>query len=603
MSKDVDRSQVFKTTRVRTALKNDGSWIQKSKEEKGEQDEARTAPAVERRPAPVRQNSYVLFTAKKFELVDPPLSSPLQETQLSSSEGDSANQANGDVIPLQKNAQPEGSTVAATDDTKPQAPTEELIQNGEAQLQKIVANTAAENKEEYADTPVDQSNVEPSKRAAEVSADVHVAEHIQHGEAQTVYQAVSPVEPAEQPVANTTAENKGEYTDTVAEQSNVEHSEVRVSAVVEVKPQEEPSVETDLENAAHLEDVGVESAEPPAEKSCNKGPPEHSAEEIVKAEAVVEPLPEASDVVRATLVVLKNSQEADPDLLVESASESPIYCATEAATEGSCERCPPEKSTAEIVEVVAEVVVEASPETPAVSKATPRDEAALQSTGEPILDFVSESPIHSAAETADKSVEPKVESAAPTEPALKARAGEVVEGEVQPVNNVVVERSAEPAPENSADRVMELSIEDALEPADKVCDGAIELTDALDVPPSTAEAVPEPVEDPKQTHSEDSKVNHSDDTNITEMFQKPREELPSTHTLKQTSDGKAVCSFCDQVIDGNIKITLSEPVVICHPDCLKCGVCAKILGDLLTPMFLHDQVIHCGGCFAKALKA
>lgn len=71
----------------------------------------------------------------------------------------------------------------------------------------------------------------------------------------------------------------------------------------------------------------------------------------------------------------------------------------------------------------------------------------------------------------------------------------------------------------------------------------------------------------------------------------------------------------------------------CHPDCLKvcsvllsricgyllndrpvshmmlifrvflqCGVCAKALGDLLTPMFLCNQVIQCDGCFAIALK-
>lgn len=96
-------------------------------------------------------------------------------------------------------------------------------------------------------------------------------------------------------------------------------------------------------------------------------------------------------------------------------------------------------------------------------------------------------------------------------------------------------------------------------------------------------------------------------------------------------DGKAVCSFCDQVIIGNVKITFNEPHMTCHEHCLKvcifcletwfisvvyeqidmhnvdyilqCGVCAKALGDLVTPIFLHDQVIHCGGCFAKALKA
>ncbi|XP_056253781.1 fibrous sheath CABYR-binding protein isoform X1 [Seriola aureovittata] len=549
MSKDVDRNQVFRTTRVRTALKNDGSWIQKSSQEKDEQDEARTDHAVETKPAPVRKKSYVLSTAMKYESVDSPLSPPLEKTQLSPSEGDSANPANADVIPLQNDAQPEGSTVETADYTKPQAATEELIQNGKVQIEKIVANTAAEIS--------DVAGTGESKDPAEVPA----------------------------------------------------------ALAVELKAQEEPSVETDPANEAHLEDAGVESTKPSAEGSSNKCPPEHAAEDIFKAVAVVvvESSPDTIDVIHTTPgeeAALQNHVEADPDLPVQSVSESPTHCATETAAEGSCERCPPEQSTEEIVEAVAEVVVESSPETPAVNNATPRDKAALQGTVEPILDAVSESPTQSAAETTVNRVESEVESAAPTEPDLKVSSEEVIECEIQPVNNTVVEQSAEPASENSAVGVMELSIEDALEPAsdtgaDKLCDRAIELTDELDVEPPTAEAVPTPVEDPKQSHSEESKVNQSD-TNTTEMFQKPREELPSKHTLKDTrytSDGRAICSFCDQVIDGNIKISLNEPLVTCHPDCLQCGVCAKVLGDLLTPMFLHDQVIHCGGCFAKAFKA
>lgn len=35
---------------------------------------------------------------------------------------------------------------------------------------------------------------------------------------------------------------------------------------------------------------------------------------------------------------------------------------------------------------------------------------------------------------------------------------------------------------------------------------------------------------------------------------------------------------------------------------LQCGVCARALGDMLTPMFLKDQVIQCGVCFSEAVK-
>ncbi|XP_022618424.1 uncharacterized protein LOC111234556 [Seriola dumerili] len=283
MSKDVDRGQVFRTTRVRTVLKNDGSWIQKSSQEKDEQDEARTDHAVETKPAPVRQKSYVLSTAMKFESVDSPLSPPLEKTQLSPSKGDSANQANADVIPLQNDAQPEGSTVETTDYTKPQAATEELIQNGKVQIEKIVANTAAENKEEYADTKVDQSNVEHSEAKVSAVADV------------------------KDPVA--------EISDVAGTGESKDPAEV--PAVLAVKAQEEPSVETDPANAAHLEDTGVESTEPSAEGSSNKCPPEHAAEDIFKAVAVVvvESSPDTIDVTPGEEAALQNRVEADPDLL------------------------------------------------------------------------------------------------------------------------------------------------------------------------------------------------------------------------------------------------------------------------------------------------
>ncbi|XP_045894755.1 zinc finger protein 185 [Micropterus dolomieu] len=120
---------------------------------------------------------------------------------------------------------------------------------------------------------------------------------------------------------------------------------------------------------------------------------------------------------------------------------------------------------------------------------------------------------------------------------------------------------------------------------------------------TAAEAAPKPLKDPKQSLTKDTKLNQqSDNTNNSEMFQKPVEELEPTQTRNKTRHSKDVCSFCDKIIEGYVKIKFSEPLVQCHPDCLKCGVCAKALGDMLTPMFLLNQVIQCDGCFAKALR-
>ncbi|XP_029375063.1 fibrous sheath CABYR-binding protein [Echeneis naucrates] len=571
MPQDVDRGQVFKTTRVRTLLKNDGSWIQKSQQDEEEQDKMHNTEqmvhAEETKPALESQKSYVLLTAKKFES---------------------------------------------------QAPTHEITEDGEAQIENITA----ENKEKCVDIPVTQSNTNDSERAAEVDANAHVVEQVQNGEAQNVLstketpEEVSPMEPSEEQDATTPAE-----------QSNTEHSEAQVSAiadadvpvaetsnvpgtdgsedneevpaviVVEVKLHEEPAIK--MQNAADLKDAGAESTEPPAEESVNKCPPEYSTGEMFKAEAVVleESLPDLTDVIHPAQgeeLALQNSKEAD--LPVESVSKPPTHCAAEMATEETHDNCPLEQSTKE--EAVAEVVVESSPETSAVNDTETSDEAPLQGPVEPILDAVSKSPTQSAAETAVKALESKVESIAPTEP--ESRAEEVAECESQPVNDAVVEQ-------NSADHVMELSITDALVPSpettpDEVCDRTIKLTDALDVEPPKAEGVPEPVEDMQQSNAQKPEVSQPEETNTTVMSQKPREEKPPTHTLKKTRDGKDVCSFCDQTL-GNTKIIFSEPLVICHPDCLKCGVCAMILGDLLTPMFLHDQVIHCHSCFAEATES
>lgn len=671
MSKDVDRNKVFQTIKVRTSLKNDVSWIHKSKEPENE----RTDQAVEKKPVPVRQNSYVLSTAKLFESLDSPPRPPLQTTKFIASEGNSTNHANGEVIPPQKEAQPEGSTVETKHAIKSQVLTEELIENDEAQpasstnenpeavfsfrpADQPIDNAATENKEENADTAVAKSNVEDNEGAAEVSADVHVEKCIENDEAQPVSltnenpEAVSPVQPAEQPVADTTEENKEKHADATVDQTNIEQNEVKISEdacvevpvaetcaadgaeeskdndedpaalAVEQKPQEEPSTKTEPANATPLEEAGVESTVQPAEKSCEKCPPQPAAEEIVEA---VEEVGSKSSLDKSVMInaalgeeeegTLQDRVEPVPDLLIESVPESPTQPPAEIATEETCETGPPEQAAEETVEAATEVNVESSPETPAVIDAA--EETAPLDIVEPVPDLVadtvSELSTQPAAETVVESVECKVESAALAEPVLEAKAEVVVvECEIQPADNTVVEQSVDLTPENAADPVVEQGVKDVVTPLrasdaeavqDNLAHKAIELTDALDVQPPAAEAAPEPLKDPEQSQTEDTKPNQESDlTNTSEILQMPAEKPQSTQTLPKIRDGKAVCSFCDNTIDGNVKISFSELLVSCHPECLKCGDCAKALGDLLTPIYVHDQVILCDGCFVKTLK-
>ncbi|XP_063751796.1 zinc finger protein 185 isoform X2 [Eleginops maclovinus] len=396
MSK-VDRNKVFQTTRVRTSLKNDEYWIQRSKQEKKEEDKASTDQAVES-----RLSSYVLSTAKKFEAIDSSQSTSLLTAP---SEGNSANQANGEVIPP-KDAQPEGSTVGPTDDAKLQAPTEEM--NVEAQLEIPIANTIAENKKQHA--AENKSTVEPSDGAAEL----HFAGSIQNGEAPAVSstqenpEAVSHVETAEQPLADATAEIKGVQSDATIEQSKIELNEAIMAAdapledpaaetsavagteeskgitevpaapVIKRKPQEEPSITTESTHMTHWEDGGVKSTAQTAEESCEKGLPEQAAV-VVEADAI--------NTTSGEETALQDNVEPVPDLVSESLSEMPAQPAAEMSTEGSCEKGPAEK---EPKEVVAEAAVDSSPEAPAVTNAA-REESETQVSVKSVPDLVAES--------------------------------------------------------------------------------------------------------------------------------------------------------------------------------------------------------------------
>ncbi|XP_034745847.1 zinc finger protein 185 isoform X1 [Etheostoma cragini] len=582
MSNDANRHKVFYTTRVRTTLKNDGCWIKNAQEETEEQCKARSDHAVELRPAPVRPNSYVLSTTKKFEL---------------------------------------------------QAPKEELTQKCVEQPEISVANKSAENKEEYA-AAVYQSNVQHNDGVAVVYAEVHFAE---------------------QPAANTTVENKGEHADATVGRSNIEHNEAKVSADVHVedpvaesfaaagteeskdtaevpavlafklKSQEDPSSKTEPENAV------VETAVQPAGGSYEKSSSEQAADDSVEAvaEVVAQSSSEKSEVANATPrkeaalpdgvkavaeVVVKSSPKTSDVVNATPGKEAALPDGVKAVAEVVVKSSPktsdvvnatPGKEAAlpDGVKAVAEVVVKSSPEKSDVVNATSGEEAILKGNVEPVPDLVAgtvpESPTQPAAETAVKSLESKVVSAAEAE--------EVVEFEVAPVVNTVVEQSVKPTPERPADDVVELNIENAVEPVtavqDKFSHTPVELSEALDAEPLTTETSPKPLKDSKQSHTEETKPNQrSEHTNTSEIFKrsKEKEQPPQKQNVTRKTN---ICSFCDKRIDGNVKLLLSEPEVICHPDCLKCGVCAKVLGDLLTTMFLHGQEVQCGACFAKTLKS
>ncbi|CAN9501729.1 unnamed protein product [Ophioblennius macclurei] len=715
MSKAVDRSQVLRTTRVRTALKNDASWIHKSRDDEAEEDKAGT-DHTERR-FPLRKKSYVLSAAQKFGSIDSSVSPPLQKTEVAPSEGDSTNHSNGGTVPPHKASEPEGSTVETGADIKPQVTAEEPVSNGDAHPESNV-----EIRGENGETAGEKSSVEHRDVNAEAPADAPVEDCVQTvSSVQENAEAVPPVESPEQPLAKTESQNLEEPP---ADPSNTGHSEVNVTADANVddssggrvesngiteindvpKSQEDsgdvaegescsksPAEQVTEEIIAASPEVTVESStetthvksttteeqstvvtsvesvpdivesassslpesEIIAKDSCSQAEAEGGEENVAAASEVVvdsspavsettqeegaaphnavqtvpdilsEPsaLPDAgtaaedsSDIHRAEPVTVATIEAADEVVLESSPTAAAVINSTQeeagaphidvqtvpdlvpepaalSAAENISEEHPTGPAAEEVVEAAAEVVVESSPVI-SVNETTQEEEAASH-------DAVAEPPAPPDAAADIKSAECEVESAAQTEPAFKATTEEVVEREV----HSVVEQSIDPTPESAV--VAELDINHALEPADaseaeavqeKVVDQTIKLTDALDV------EIPETKTAPEPTPSEEPQPSQQCNGTITsEGAEKPAEELSSTTTQITYRYTKGICSFCDQKIDGNVKISLSEPLVECHPECLKCATCALALGDLLKPMFLRGQVIQCGGCVAGAL--
>ncbi|XP_017291372.1 proteoglycan 4 [Kryptolebias marmoratus] len=590
MSDQIDRKQVLHKIKVRKPLKRDGCWIK-----------PRDNPAAseeKNNPPPVIKGLCVLSAARKFD--------------------DCANQANNEVNPVQKESPSNESKVDTVGDTKLQSPTEQLISNSKTQADKLTE----ENKKIEASAAIDKSNVENKEKADEVSADNE--EQIQP--APVVKQdpeAAVPVEPADTtPAKRTAAEDKEEQADPPPEPSNIDNNEARapadakvencvpevsaaegtsgssvtaeVPAALEVQPEprEESVIKTEPANTTSSEEENKDASIQTANGSEEKCPPQEPNEDAVftAVKFMVESLPETADDTEAAGEDASLQAGVDSDLLVEPLGDSPTQSDNETPTESCSDKGSPEQNKRVIVEILVE-----APETPVVVNATPTEEAPPLDGTQPVSDTLCESP------AAVKSAECESDSAGPAEPVLGTRTEEVVE--------CAPEQSVELPLADAADLMTELNIEDAVQPSpaenataaqDNSASRAINLSDALDVESQSDKSVPEP-EDSEQTIPEQLKQ-QCDDTNTSDRFQKPAEKLNSTETQTRSRYGRSTCSYCNRAIDGNTRFIMSEPAVICHPECLECGVCAKALGDLLTRMFVHDKVIHCGDCFQKAVN-
>ncbi|XP_055783617.1 zinc finger protein 185-like [Salvelinus fontinalis] len=73
---------------------------------------------------------------------------------------------------------------------------------------------------------------------------------------------------------------------------------------------------------------------------------------------------------------------------------------------------------------------------------------------------------------------------------------------------------------------------------------------------------------------------------------------PSSYTRSTMT---SACTYCGEQVGNDAKITIEHLNISCHPACFKCGVCSKPMGDFLSNMFLHKGKVHCESCYANVL--
>ncbi|KAM8732392.1 zinc finger protein 185 isoform 2-T2 [Acanthopagrus schlegelii] len=74
---------------------------------------------------------------------------------------------------------------------------------------------------------------------------------------------------------------------------------------------------------------------------------------------------------------------------------------------------------------------------------------------------------------------------------------------------------------------------------------------------------------------------------------------------RDSNDGGSLssnCTYCGRLMSNDAKITIEHLNINCHPECFKCGVCGKPMGDLLDSMFLHGGQVNCESCYSKVFE-
>ncbi|MCI4379766.1 hypothetical protein PGIGA_G00232150 [Pangasianodon gigas] len=65
--------------------------------------------------------------------------------------------------------------------------------------------------------------------------------------------------------------------------------------------------------------------------------------------------------------------------------------------------------------------------------------------------------------------------------------------------------------------------------------------------------------------------------------------------------GMTACTYCGGLVGNDSKITIDHLNISCHPECFKCGICSKPMGDFIDSMFWHRGTVHCESCYSNVI--
>ncbi|KAM4732899.1 LOW QUALITY PROTEIN: zinc finger protein 185 [Anableps anableps] len=63
----------------------------------------------------------------------------------------------------------------------------------------------------------------------------------------------------------------------------------------------------------------------------------------------------------------------------------------------------------------------------------------------------------------------------------------------------------------------------------------------------------------------------------------------------------STCTYCGKQVGNDAKITIEHLNINCHPECFKCDMCSRRMGELLDNMFLHNKKVHCESCYTTVI--